>query len=94
MLGVSEYKERRLRLSTTRRHIDTWDDSEDMLGYFRPFAALFVLVGLGQAYFSTILHETQPPSAAKVDKLADSDKDLLDIQIELEGSAAFYRNGR
>jgi hypothetical protein len=45
------------------------------------------------AYFSTILNETQPPSPAKVDKLADSRKDLLEIQIELEGSPAFYRNG-
>jgi hypothetical protein len=46
------------------------------------------------AYFSTILHETQPPSAAEVDRLADSSKNLLEIQIELEGSAEFYRNGR
>ena len=46
------------------------------------------------AYFSTILHETQPPSAAEVDKLADSRKDLLEIQIELEGTPEFYRNGR
>jgi hypothetical protein len=45
-------------------------------------------------YFSTILHRTQPPSAAEVDKLADSSKDLLAIQIELEGSPEFYRNGR
>ena len=46
------------------------------------------------AYFSTILHETPPPSAEVVDQLADSRKDLLEIQIELEGSAEFYRNGR
>jgi len=45
------------------------------------------------AYFSTILHETQPPSAAEVDKLADSGKDVLEIQIELEGNPAFYSNG-
>jgi hypothetical protein len=45
-------------------------------------------------YFSTILQRTQPPSAAEVDKLADSGEDLLQIQIELEASPEFYRNGR
>jgi hypothetical protein len=88
------YKEDQLN----HRQMRFWVDRLDEVG--RRGVALELLMSESYrkraitAYFSSILHDTQPPSAAEVDKLADSDKDLLAIQIELEGSAAFYRNGR